>query len=235
MLNICMQSKDMVKLYADVLGEEFAVEPFSAANDAPLAKGYAPVEKSEITNTAIIAETVTADCAVDKTVDAKVIYNGNEPLTAVRLTVACDVPIKSVKAADGNSLEFNTANGKTVVYAADGGTISGELFTITFDTGNWIHDGTYPIDLTLIEATDADAELISVLVADGAVIIDNTLQKGDVNGDGEVTNADLILIARYLVDLVTFNEKQKEAADFDSDGAISNKDLVLIARAIVAA
>jgi hypothetical protein len=233
-LQVDLLSQDMEKMMAD-LGEEYTAGSYSANNEAPLATGYAPVVKGETSNIAIVADKVTADCTVDETVTANVKYNGDEELTTVRLTVKCEVPIASIEAAEGNTIEYNPANGKVIVYSVDGNAISGDLFTITFDLSTWVKDGTYPIDLTMIEATDADVEFLDIPVADGAVIIDNTPIKGDINGDGEVSNVDLIMIARYLVDLEEFDDKQKEAADYNDDGVINNSDLVLIARAIVAA
>ncbi|MBQ6539776.1 MAG: hypothetical protein IJL71_01955, partial [Oscillospiraceae bacterium] len=231
-LQVDLLSQDMEKIMAD-LGEEYTAGSYSANNNAPLATGYAPVEKSEVSNVGIVAEKVTADSKVDKTVEAKVVYNGEADLTTVRLIVKCDVPIESVEALGDNSIEFNPANGKVIVYAADGSAIADELFKINFKIDKWYKSGEYPIDLSLIEATDAEVEDVDAVVVDGAIIFDNTPLKGDVDDDGIICNKDLILIARYLVKLIDFNEKQKIAADYNENGEINNADLILIARHIV--
>jgi beta-glucosidase len=231
-LQVDLLSQDMEKIMAE-LDKDYTAGSYSANNNAPLATGYAPVEKSEISNVGIVAEKVAADCKVDKTVEAKVVYNGDDDLTTVRLIVKCDVPIESVEALGDNSIEFNPANGKVIVYAADGSAIADELFKINFKIDKWYKSGEYPIDLSLIEATDAEVEDVDAVVVDGAIIFDNTPLKGDVDDDGIVCNKDLILIARYLVKLIDFNEKQKIAADYNENGEINNADLILIARAIV--
>ncbi len=91
------------------------------------------------------------------------------------------------------------------------------------------------MDLTLIEATDADGAVIDVLTVDGEVDLTVAPKLGDVNQDGEIDNRDLIMIARYLVDLVTFNAEQMILADFNEDGTINNTDLVLLSRFLVGA
>ena len=64
--------------------------------------------------------------------------------------------------------------------------IDGVLFTINYEFDAVIPDGEYPIDLSLIEATDADVEDVDAVVVDGAIIFDNTPLKGDVDDDGIV-------------------------------------------------
>ena len=129
--------------------------------------------------------------------------------------------------------EYNPADGRIVVYDGAGEEIDGVLFTINYEFVAVIPDGEYPIDLGILEVTDADSAVTYAVAIDGAIIVDNNYPIGDVTQDGEVDNRDLILIARYLVHLVEFNEKQKIAADFNEDGNINNTDLVLIARYIV--
>jgi beta-glucosidase len=230
-LGVALISQDMEGVMA-AIGEEYTSGSYSANNEAPLATGYTPVVKSPVVNESIVAERITADSVAVDTAEAKVEYMGETELTTVRLTVACDVPVKEI--VSQNDFEYNPATGAVIVYKSDGTAISNELFTIVFDLSTIIPDGTYPIDLTAIEVTDTETNKLDVGTRDGAVIIDNTVIKGDVNGDGEVDNRDLIMIARYLVDLVEFSAKQLEAADYNEDGVVDNKDLVLIARAIVA-
>jgi hypothetical protein len=230
-LGVALISQDMEGVMA-AIGEEYTSGSYSANNEAPLATGYTPGVKSPVVTESIVAERITADSVAVDTAEAKVEYMGETELTTVRLTIACDVPVKEI--VSQNDFEYNPATGAVIVYKSDGTAISNELFTIVFDLSTIIPDGTYPIDLTAIEVTDTETNKLDVGTRDGAVIIDNTVIKGDVNGDGEVDNRDLIMIARYLVDLVEFSAKQMEAADYNEDGVVDNKDLVLIARAIVA-
>ena len=58
----------------------------------------------------------------------------------------------------------------------------------------------------------------------------STVEKGDIDGNGEVNNADLVLLARYVVGLGQVN---MEAADMDGNGEVDNSDLVTLARHIV--
>ena len=226
MLNICMQSKDMVKLYADVLGKEYTVEPYSAANGAPLAdEEYVPMTvKGDVEKAAMLVA-----AKVEKTAEVPVTYEGEDEITTARLVIDCDLPVASIESA--NDYEFNKDTGAIIVYKSDGTAVDPDLFTVVFDIEG-VESGTYPVDLTVIEVTDADGEIITAVAADGQVKLGAV--KGDVNGDGAVDNRDLIMIARYLVDLVEFDNEQMEIADYNEDGNVNNTDLVLIARAIVA-
>jgi beta-glucosidase len=227
-------SQDMVKLYADVLDKEVEIPTVSADRNAPLAEGYAPVEKSDVYNTVgIVADTVTIDTAEVQGTQINVKYIGDEDITTARLYVDSALPIKEI--VSDNEFEYNPADGRIVVYNADGAAVNRDLFTIVYEFDGLVPDGVYPVDMTIIEVSDMNATLIDAVAIDGAIIADNTYAKGDVTQDGAVNNADLIMIARYLVGLVEFNDKQKESADYNDDGVIDNIDLVLIARAIVAA
>lgn len=59
---------------------------------------------------------------------------------------------------------------------------------------------------------------------------DDTVCKGDLNGDGEITSADAVLLARYLADLQTLSEIQLQAADINGDSEVASADSVLLAR-----
>jgi len=124
-----------------------------------------------------------------------------------------------------------------IVYAADGSSISGKLLTIEYDldVNPWYANGEYPIDLTVVDASDGDAEDILVGAEDGMIVLDNDYAAGDTNLDGSITNADVIALARYLVDLVEFDEEQLITADIDGSGEINNGDLIKLARKIVKA
>ena len=58
----------------------------------------------------------------------------------------------------------------------------------------------------------------------------STVEKGDLDGNGEVNNADLVLMARYVVGIGQVNI---DAADMDGNGKVDNADLVTLARHIV--
>ena len=194
-----------------------------AANDT--------VEKSDVVNAGIIAETVTVDTVAEKSAAVEVSYIGDEPITTARLYVDSALPIKDIES--DYDFEYNPENGKIVVFDNAGEEIDGVLFTINYEFDAVVADGEYPIDLSVIEVTDLEGTVIDAVAIDGALIVDNNYPVGDVTQDGEIDNRDLIMIARYLVGLVEFNEKQKIAADFYTDGVINNTDLVFIARAIV--
>lgn len=63
--------------------------------------------------------------------------------------------------------------------------------------------------------------------------IDSSIQKGDLNLDGNITSADAVLLARYLVDAVSLDEAQQYAADMNRDGTVSSADAVLLAKELV--
>ena len=55
-----------------------------------------------------------------------------------------------------------------------------------------------------------------------------TVNKGDVNGDGQVSPGDYVLIKNNILGANTFNEVQKKAADVNEDGQITPGDYVLV-------
>jgi hypothetical protein len=243
-LNVALQSQDMEVLMAG-LGEELEVGSFSANNGAlACAEDYIPmVQKGEITTApAIVAAVVNADTS-EGTAEVPVIWFGDGDLTTVRMTINCDIPVAvdADSAEDGNvvitsanDIEYNPDTKEIIVYKADGSALDTVLFTVSYDIAD-ADSGEYPVDISLIEVTDADGAITNVLATDGALILTAAPKKGDVNGDRRVDNADLIMIARYLVNLVEFDENQMELADYNDDGIVNNTDLVLIARAIVEA
>ena len=231
-LRVDLLSQDMEKLL-DAMGIDYVAGSYSVNSGAyALDDMYNPIIKDDVTEIGVVADTVTVDAVNEKEAAVPVTYTGEGPITSVRLYIDSALPIEDIESV--NDFEYNPADGWIIIYSGDGEAIDHNLFTINYKFDELPADGTYPVDLTLIEVTGEDGEPIESVAIDGAVIIDNVYPNGDVSQDGELTNADLILIARYLVHLVDFNEKQKEAADFNKDGLINNTDLVLIARAIVA-
>ena len=156
-------------------------------------------------------------------------------MISVRFTIDSALPISAITAADGYEIENN--DGYVTVYAADGSNISGKLVTIEYDLdiSPWYANGEYPVELTVVDASDGDAEDINIGAVSGMIVLDNDYMAGDTNLDGNVTNADVIAIARYLVKLVQFNEEQLITADIDGSGEINNRDLIKLARKIVEA
>jgi hypothetical protein len=245
MLNLCLQSKDMVALYADLLDKTVDDPvPYSEANDAPLATGYKVVEKGDVTDIpGIKAGTVEVDTAESLTVDVPFTYDGDVELTTARFTITSDVPF-ATETVDGevvgvftsdNDVEFNPATKEIIVYKGDGEAISGDLFTLTFDASDVEESGDYPVVIELLEATDADGKDVDVKTFDGCISVTVAPKIGDVNQDGQVDNRDLIMIARYLVHLVEFTDEQKALADINGDEIVNNTDLVLLARVLVGA
>ena len=231
-LGAFLYTQDM-KILCEELGVDY--ETFGEAMDAPMAdEDYVGMaDKGAVEYNGIVAEKVTVDTAEVETAEVNVEYKGEKELTTVRLIVDSALPIAEITSA--NDFEYNPADGRIIVYKADGSAIDPALFTISYEFDDLVADGEYPVALTLIEVTDIDGNVTDASTVNGAVIIDNTYAAGDVNLDGAVDNRDLIMIAKYLVGLVEFNEKQLEAADYNKNGEINNQDLVLIARAIVAA
>ena len=243
-LNVALQSQDMEILMAG-LGEELEVGSFSANNGAlACAEDFIPmVQKGEITAApAIVAAVVNADTS-EGTAEVPVQWLGDGDLTTVRMTINCEIPVAvdADSAEDGNvvitsanDIEYNPETREIIVYKGDGSALDTVLFTVSYDIAD-ADGGEYPVDISLIEVTDADGAITNVLATDGALILTAAPKKGDVNGDRKVDNADLIMIARYLVNLVEFDDTQMELADYNDDGIVNNTDLVLIARAIVEA
>ncbi|MBE6949225.1 MAG: glycoside hydrolase [Ruminococcaceae bacterium] len=234
-LNVAIQSKDMVNL-GEAVGVDVEITPWTELQDAPIVNGWAQSEKSEVVNVGLAAGIVEADCAVGEAV-VDITYTGEAALTSVRFYVDSEIEIADVIVADGYSMEYNEAEGYIVIWEAAGEEIDGVLATLVYDisANPWLANGTYAIDLEVVDATDTAEEHIVVKGVDGAVIINNSYAAGDANLDGIVSNADVIAIARYLVNLVEFNAEQLIAADVNVDGAVDNVDLVKVARSIVAA
>ena len=233
-LGVFLYTQDM-QILCNELGVDYSdyEQNYSVAMEAEMTDpDFVPMAvKGKVENVSIVAERVTVDTAEAQTAEVKVEYMGENDLTTVRLSLNSALPIREI--VSDNDFEFNAADGRIIVYSADGTPIDKQLFTIVYEFDGLVEDGEYPVDIEVEEVTDAEGNVTDATAKDGAVIVDNTYAKGDVNQDGTVDNRDLIMIARYLVGLVEFSEKQIEAADFNNDGIVNNSDLVLIARAIV--
>ena len=151
------------------------------------------------------------------------------PASSIRAKIETELPIIGFDSEF--DFEFNPEISTFVVYT-DGSFPSGTVIgTVTLDTSA-AKVGEYPVELTVIDATDSDPKKIEITGVSGTVIIAGIL-KGDLNRDGEVNNADLVMLARYLVELETFDAEQLEIGDYDNNGTIDNRDLVLLARYLV--
>jgi len=230
-LNMMLYTQDLEILCED-LGIEYPEQyhNFSKAYDAPLFYGWTNVEKSEIVNVALVADTVEADCANGEAL-VDITYTGDADISTVRFYIDSALPIADIYS--DYDIEYNAEEGYVVIWGVDG--IDDVVATLVYDisANPWLANGEYPIDLEVVDATDIQEEDIAVFGIAGAVIINNTYAAGDANLDGLVSNADVINIARYLVNLVEFNELQFAAADVDFDGEVDNADLIKVARAIV--
>jgi hypothetical protein len=243
-LAVDLESQDMAKMM-DVLGKDYEVGSYSANNGAlACAEDFIPmVQKGDVANVpAIYAAECYADTAETTEIEVPVWYVGDAELTTVRLAIESDLPVLTSEDSDvdggavvtsANDFEYNPDTNEIIIYAQDGKAIDPQLFTITYDLADVEDSGKYPVTLTLLEATGADAELVDLVGGIGYVTIKGSEIPGDVNQDGVVDNRDLIMIARYLVDLEEFDFDQKKLADYNGDGEINNTDLVLIARALV--
>jgi hypothetical protein len=60
-----------------------------------------------------------------------------------------------------------------------------------------------------------------------------TVNKGDINGDGVINGKDVNLLAQSCVAKVTLTDAQKEVADLDGDGKITGKDVNKLAQVCV--
>ncbi|MBE6949345.1 MAG: hypothetical protein E7456_05810, partial [Ruminococcaceae bacterium] len=210
-LNMMLYTQDLEILCND-LGIEYPEQyhNFSKAYDAPLFFGWTNVEKSDVVNVGLVADTVVADCA-DGEALVDIIYTGDADLSTVRFYIDSALPIADIYS--DYDIEYNPAEGYVVIWGVDG--IDDVVATIVYDisANPWLANGEYPIALEVVDATDFDEFDVDVKGIPGAVIIDNTYAAGDANLDGIVSNADVINIARYLVNLVEFNAEQFAAAD----------------------
>ena len=55
-----------------------------------------------------------------------------------------------------------------------------------------------------------------------------SIKKGDVNGDGQISPGDYVLIKNYILGSISLNDAQRKAADVNGDGQISPGDYVLV-------
>ncbi len=203
-------------------------EYYDVTNGNEVVSIEVPVEVVEGT---ITAGTVTASCGDAAAVD--LIYAGEEAITSARIKISSELPIESIETE--HVIENN--NGYIVIYSLDGSELGSVICTLNYDldVNPWYANGNYPIEVDVVDATGDDMEEIVVGGIDGAVILDNNYETGDVDLDGIVSNADVIALARYLVDLIEFDAVQLVIADYDADDEIDNSDLVKLVRSIVEA
>ncbi|WP_297958463.1 dockerin type I domain-containing protein [uncultured Ruminococcus sp.] len=63
--------------------------------------------------------------------------------------------------------------------------------------------------------------------------LENSMTKGDINGDGELNVADLVLMQKWLLAVPDTELKRPDGADLDSDGIIDAFDLVRLRRELL--
>ncbi len=127
--------------YANYIGNENYNPNYYEAQDVDT-DTYLICDKTDASYDAIKAETITVDTVAVDTAEAAVTYTGDKELTTVRLTVACDVPVKEI--ISENDFEYNPETGAIVVYKSDGTLIDKNLFTIVFDLGIWWRTASTP-------------------------------------------------------------------------------------------
>ncbi|MBQ8975316.1 MAG: hypothetical protein IJ072_06305, partial [Oscillospiraceae bacterium] len=230
-LNTLMNMRAFYNYYSDELAElgYNSYEEMPTSYKVPEKQFETSAEKVNL----VAAGTATVGYGEEASVDVTI--TNHEGFSSVRVQIDSEIPFESI--TGDFRMEYNPANGKVVVYVSDGEleTEDTVLFTINYKIDEVYSDGEYPINVTVLDSTGADDELLAASTQNGTLIIANAYPKGDINRDMQVNNVDLIMIARYLVDLEQFDDQQMELADFNDDGKVNNVDLVLIARAIVAA
>ncbi|MCD6221185.1 dockerin type I repeat-containing protein [bacterium] len=84
--------------------------------------------------------------------------------------------------------------------------------------------GTYEFSGIINTTTSGEVSI------EGDTYISDNIQKGDINGDGEVDISDVILCLRQAVEL---DPPQPDLADINEDGEIDISDVILILRIAV--
>jgi len=108
----------------------------------------------------------------------------------------------------------------------------GVLFTITVNIADDMENGSYPIAITNIVASDADLNESFLSNSAGILTIDSTIKLGDATNDGRVNVTDILAVANYILEIpmATFNE---QAADVNGDGRVNVTDLLGIVNIIL--
>lgn len=83
--------------------------------------------------------------------------------------------------------------------------------------------------LTNVGANDTTAVAVTEESA-----AEDTLLKGDVNGDGAITSGDARMLLRYVVGQSAFSEPQLAAGDVNGDGSVTSADARAVLMALVA-
>ncbi len=105
--------------------------------------------------------------------------------------------------------------------------VNGVLATLVFEVSADVEYGEYPIEITLVEATNEETIDVFLTVHQGKIKVSESIV-GDINSDGETDIRDSIVLAQYLAGWgVAIDEK---AADCNGDGVISVKDIVLLSQ-----
>ena len=95
-----------------------------------------------------------------------------------------------------------------------------------------MENGSYPIAITNIVASDADLNESFLSNSAGILTIDSTIKLGDATNDGRVNVTDILAVANYILEIpmATFNE---QAADVNGDGRVNVTDLLGIVNIIL--
>jgi hypothetical protein len=133
---------------------------------------------------------------------------------------------------DENALEFvsatctgGIADNKRIVAADINNILNGSIATVTFKVKDNAADGTYTLNLSLIEAYDNEPDDTPVKLAADSISV-MSKYPGDLNNDGKVNGKDNVLLMQYLAGWdVTINMTN---ADINGDGSVNGKDNVLL-------
>jgi len=188
----------------------------------------------------VTADIVIADKASENTVN--VTYTGTESLALLKVQLDSEYPITSI--SSDYSCTYNPHNGLVLIscyYLDDtttpptftgrgNGTV---LFTINYTVPSTTANGSYPIDITVLEARKADATVMSVAALDGSLEI-GTMLLGDINNDGSVNNADLVMLSQYSTGNITLTRDELARADMNGDGQITNVDVIMLSQMLTA-
>ena len=71
------------------------------------------------------------------------------------------------------------------------------------------------------------------LKSDFMNILESTMLRGDISGNGEIDLYDAIEIAKYIMGMVSFDSEQCEVADYDGNGTVDLYDAIGVARYIM--
>lgn len=210
-----------------------------------------PAADEEMANAVDLAKTLVTVKPGD-TVDLTVNLKENPGLMGLQFYVEADSDVFYMDYnVENEQFDYVTGNvassGTTLVNTLESGgwqvfwwsptavTENGSLITLKLKVAEGVKAGDYPITLRYLPRNTVTTGSLAVDPgrAELAVHSDNTVQRGDVNGDGQRTLADVIKIVRHISELETLTGEALSVADINGDGAITSADVVRLARFLI--